>query len=101
MDITTPSTHQARYKLNPNYVITIKQDISKLLASKFIKYVEEITWLSPIVVVPKKNGKLKIYIDFRKQNAATNKDPYPLPFTNEVLNTIAGYEAYSFFDGYS
>jgi hypothetical protein len=57
--------------------------------------------LSPIVVVPKKNGKLKIYVDFKKLNAATKKDPYPLPFTCEVLNAIARYEAYSFLNGYS
>ncbi len=56
--------------------------------------------MSPIVVVPPKNGKLKICIDFRKLNAATKKDPYPLPFTDEVLNTITWYEAYSFLDGY-
>jgi hypothetical protein len=57
--------------------------------------------LSPIVIIPKKNGKLKICIDFKKLNAATKKDPYPLPFINEVLNTIVGYEAYFFLDGYS
>jgi hypothetical protein len=32
----------------------------------------------------------------RKQNAITKKDPFPLPFTYEVLNIVAGYEAYSF-----
>jgi hypothetical protein len=53
------------------------------------------------MVVPQKNGNLKIYIDFKKLNVATKKDPYPLPFTDEVLNTIAGYEAYSFLYGYS
>jgi hypothetical protein len=57
--------------------------------------------LSPIVVVPKKIGKLKIYIDIGKLNAATKKDPYPLPFIDEVLNTIARYEAYFFLDRYS
>ncbi len=56
--------------------------------------------MSPIVVVPKKNGKFKICIDFRKSNVITKKDPYPLPFTNEHLNTIAGYETYSFLDEY-
>jgi hypothetical protein len=80
--------HQARYKLNPNYVKTIKQDIDKLLITGFIKFVEEVTWLSPIIVVPKKNGKLRIYIEFKKLNVATKKDPYPLLFTNEVLNTV-------------
>ncbi len=57
--------------------------------------------MSPIVIVPQKNGKLRICIDFKKLNAATKKDPYPLPFTNEVMNTITRYEGYSFLDGYS
>jgi hypothetical protein len=72
-----------------------------LLKSGFIQFVEEVTWLSPIVIVLKKDGKLKIYIDFKKLNAATKKDLYPLPFIDEVLNTVVGYEAYSFLDGYS
>jgi len=58
-----------------------------LLAIGFIQYVKGATWFSPIVVVPIKNGKLKIYIDFIKLNAATKKNPYHLPFTNEVLST--------------
>jgi putative transposase len=46
--------------------------------------------------MPKKNGKLVTCIDFRKLNVATKKDPYPLPFIDEMLNTITRYEAYSF-----
>jgi hypothetical protein len=57
--------------------------------------------LSPIVIVPKKNGKLKICIDFRKLNVATKKDPYPLPLTDEMLNIVVRYEAHIFLDGYS
>jgi hypothetical protein len=53
------------------------------------------------MVVPKKNGKLKVCVDFRKLNKATKKDPYPLPFFDEVLNNIVGYKTYSFLDGYS
>jgi len=87
------------YRLNPNYATTIKQDIDKLLAVGFIKFVEETTWLSPIVIVPKKNGKLRIYINFRKLNATTKKDPYSFPFTN-FFNTIVRHEAYSFLNGY-
>jgi hypothetical protein len=64
----------------------------------FIKLVEEATWLSSIVVVLKNNGKLKIYVDFRKLNARTKKDPYPLPFTNEVNNIVAAHEFYTFLD---
>jgi hypothetical protein len=78
----------------------VKQDIDKLLVAEFIESIEETTWLSPIVVVPKKNGKLKVSTCFKKLNATTKKDPYPLPFINEVLNIVAGCEAYSFLDGY-
>jgi hypothetical protein len=101
LDITIPLAHQAKYKLNPNYVITVKQDIDMLLASGCIQYVEEATRLSPIVIVPKKNGKLKICIHFKKLNVATKKDPYPLPFIDEMLNRVAWYQTYFFLDGYS
>jgi hypothetical protein len=50
------------------------------------------------VVIPKKNGKLRIYVDFRKLNATMKKDPFPLPFIDEVLNTVVGCEAFSFLD---
>ncbi len=93
LDIIIPWVHQARYKLNPNYATTIKQYIDKLLTIGFIEYVKEVTWMSPIIVVPKKNGKLSVYINFKKLYATTKKDPYPLLFYDEMLNTIIGYEA--------
>jgi hypothetical protein len=64
-NIVVPPTHQTRYRLNPNYVIIVKQYINQLLAFKFIEFVEEAKWLSPIMVIPKKNGKLKICINFK------------------------------------
>jgi hypothetical protein len=70
----------AQHKIELNITKTIKQDIDKFLAVEFIQYVKEATWLSHIVVIPKKNGKLRICIDFKKINVATKKDPYPLPF---------------------
>jgi len=66
-----------------------------------IKLIEETTWLSPIVVVPKKNGKLKIYVDFKKFNVTTKKDLYLMPFMDEVINTIVGHEFDTFIDGFS
>jgi hypothetical protein len=56
--------------------------------------------LSPIVGVPQKNGKLKIYIDFKILNVAIKKDPYPLPFISEMLNIVVRNETYFFLDGY-
>ena len=58
-------------------------------------------WVSPIVVVPKKNGKLRVCINLKKVNAATVRDHYPLPITDHVLERVAGGEAFSFLDGFS
>jgi hypothetical protein len=46
----------------------------------------------------KKNGKFIIYVDFKKLNATTKKDPHPLCFTDEVQNVIARHGVYSFLD---
>jgi len=101
LDTSIPLAHQARYKLNPNYVVAIKHDINKLLVVGFIQLVEDVTWSSSIVVMFKKNGKFIICVDFMKLNKATKKYPYPLPFFFEVLNIVVRYEAYSFLNGYS
>jgi hypothetical protein len=58
-------------------------------------------WLSPIGVVPKKNGKLQIYVNFWKLNDTTRKNSYLLPFIDEVLNIVASHETYSFLDDFS
>jgi hypothetical protein len=101
LETSIPPIHQVRYRLNPNHVVVVKHDIDTLIATRFIQLVDEVTWLSPIVVVPKKNKKLRICVDFKKLNKVTKKNPYPLPFFYEVLNIVVGYETYSFLDGYS
>jgi hypothetical protein len=37
----------------------------------------------------------------QKLNVATKKDPYPLPFIDEVINIIIGHEVYTFLNGFS
>jgi hypothetical protein len=56
--------------------------------------------LSPIIVLPKKNGKIHIYIDFHKLNATTKKNMYPLSFIDEMFNIVIDHEAYFFLEGY-
>ena len=38
------------------------------------------TWLSLIAVIPKKNGQIRVCVDYRKLNAATVTDAFPLLF---------------------
>lgn len=96
LDTMILPSHQNRYWMNPNYTVVVKQDLNKLLTTCFIVSMEEATWLSPIMVVPQKNGQLHICIDFWKVNATTKKDPYTLPFKEEVLDMVTKHEVYHF-----
>ncbi len=96
-----PVSHQIQHQMNLNYVVVVKQDLDKLLVAGFIVLMEEATWLSSIVVVPKKNKKLQICVDFWKLNVTMKKYPYPLPFMEEVLDIVVGHEVYSFLGGFS
>ena len=57
--------------------------------------------VSPLVIVPKKGGKWWICVDYRELNKETKKDHFPLPFIDQVLDTLAGKKYFSFLDGYS
>ena len=60
-------------------VLKIKEEIERLLKAGFIRTARYVDWLANIVPVMKKNGKLRICIDFRDLNKATPKDEYPMP----------------------
>ena len=87
--------------MNPNYDERVWAKMDKLLGTRFIRPVKSASWLSPIVVVPKKNGQIRVYVDYHKLNAQTVHDPFPLPFTDTILNTVAGYELYRFLYGFN
>ena len=72
---------QRRYRMNPNYAAKVKEEIDKLLRVGFIRPVKQVTWLSPIVVVPMKNGKIRVCVDYWKLNVAIVTDAFPLPLS--------------------
>jgi hypothetical protein len=97
---------QRQYRLNPRYSLMVKEETDRLLEAGFIYPVNNSEWVSPIVVVPKKvgaDGKVNIRVcqDFRKLNSATKKEYFPLPFTDIILDHVAGHQRYSFLDGFS
>lgn len=55
-------------------------------------------WASPIVLVRKKNGKLRPCIDYRRLNAVTTADAFSLPRVQDCLNTVRGSVFFSTFD---
>ena len=73
---------QRPYTYNETFAKKIKEEIDKLKEAECIYEIEHTDWVSPIVVVPKKNGKLRVCVNLKKVNVATIRDNYPLPLQN-------------------
>jgi hypothetical protein len=84
------------YRLNPKYKEKVKIELDRMLEAGIIELVEESEWISPMVVQEKKTGEirisldLRICLDLRKLNDACFNDPFPTPFTDEVLDNVGG-----------
>jgi len=77
----------------------VKEELDKLLEVEFIKLVETTEWVSLVVLALKKNGKLRVCVNYKALNKVTKKDRYPLPFCEEILEEVAGHEMYTFGTG--
>jgi hypothetical protein len=92
-----PPINSRPYNVPPDEQNFIKEEIERMLESGIIQPSES-PWTSPVVLVRKKNGKLRFCVDYRKLNSITKKDAYPLPRIQEMLNTLAGSQWFSTLD---
>lgn len=88
-------------RMKPELSLKVKEEIQKQLNAGFIQPIKHPDWLANIVVVPKKNGKIRVCIDFRDLNAASPKDCFPLPHIDLLVDNTAGHAMFSFVDGLS
>ena len=81
--------------------IKIKEEIMKQLEAKVIRVARYPMWLSNVVPVPKKDGKIRVCVDYRDLNRASSKDDFPLPNIHILLDNCAKHEVASFVDCYA
>jgi hypothetical protein len=79
----------------------VKAKIDRMLEARIIELVEEHEWVRPMIVQENKKGGIKICFNLRNLNDAFLHDPFPTPFTYEVLENVGFQEAYSFTNGFS
>ena len=92
----TPFKHRAR-PIHPHDVDAVRKHLQELLDSGIIRESES-PFASPIVVVRKKNGTVRLCIDFRKLNSQTIKDAYALPNLEDVFSLLTGSKWFSVLD---
>jgi hypothetical protein len=99
--------------------VVVKKEVLKQLQAGIIYPIYDSEWVSPIQVVPKKGGTTvirneknelipqrtvtgwRMCINYRKLNKATQKDHFPLPFSDEMLQRLANHSFFCYLDGYS
>lgn len=92
----TPFKHRAR-PIHPQDIEAVRQHLRDLLEAGVIRESES-SFSSPIVVVRKKNGDIRLCTDYRKLNLQTVKDAYPLPNLEESLSALSGSKWFSVLD---
>eukprot|EP00253_Pinus_taeda_P018420 PITA_18420 len=79
----------------------VKEELQKLLDAGFIYPISDSKWVSPLVLVPKKNRKWRICVDYRELNEATKKDHFLMSFIDQALDGLERKKFFSFLDGFS
>lgn len=87
---TAEPIRQKTYIVSPYVQKEINDEIDRLLGLEVIEACEPSGWSSPIVVVRKSSGKVRLCLDARKLNDITVKDAYPTQQINRILGRLAG-----------
>ena len=66
----------------------VKEEVEKQWKAKFLEVVDDTRWLANIVPVPKKDGKVRMCVDYRDLNKACPKDDFLLPYIDVDEITI-------------
>jgi hypothetical protein len=77
----------------------VKKEVERLIEANFIRPCKYAEWISNIVPVYKKNGKMRVCIDFRDLNRATPMDGYPMPVAGLLVDAATRHKVISFMDG--
>ena len=92
---------QRQRKMSEERILAAKAKVQRLLNANVIREVKYSEWLANVVLVPKKNGKMRMCIDFMDLNKACKKDPFPLPTMDTFINKAAGCKRFSLLDCFS
>ena len=70
----------------------VDKKLDELLAADIIEEIsEELTsWISPLVIIPKPGGVIRVFVDMRRGNEAVVKERHPIPTVEELLHRLNG-----------
>lgn len=83
---STP-VRQRMYRVPQRLLPSLKAEVEDMLA---LGVIERSTsdWCNPVVLVPKKDGTLRFCVDFRRVNAQSKFDAYPMPRLEDLIERL-------------
>jgi len=87
--------------MSEDRILAAKAKVQRLLDANVIREVKYSEWLTNVVLVPKKNGKMRMCIDFIDLNKARKKDPFPLPRIDTSVDKVVGCKQFLLLDYFS
>ena len=91
-----PIKHKVR-RVHPEVSEKIKVKVMKQFKACFLAVMSYPQWVENVVPIPKKDGKVRMCIDYR----ASPKDDFPLPHIDILVDNTAQHKVFSFMDGFS
>ena len=81
--------------------LKIKEEVKKQFYAGFLAVARYPEWVANIVPVPKKDGKVRMCVDYQDLSWASPKDNFPLLHINMLVDNTANFALFSFMDGFS
>ncbi|KAJ0468921.1 putative nucleotidyltransferase, Ribonuclease H [Helianthus annuus] len=88
---------KAPYRLAPTEMLELKKQLDELLSKRFIQPSSS-PWGAPVLFVKKKDGSMRMCIDYRELNKVTIKNRYPLPRIDDLFDQLQGARYFSKID---
>ena len=101
LDHVIPLKKQKLRRMKPKLSKKIEEEVMKLLKIDFIEVTHYADWIANIVLVMKKGGGVRVCVDYHNLNKVSPKDDFPLLHIDVLVDNMAGFELFSFIDGFS
>src|SRR3954463_751465 len=93
----TRPVSMAPYRMSASELSELKKQLEELLEKKFVRPSVS-PWGAPVLLVKKKDGSMRLCVDYRQLNKVTIKNKYPLPRIDDLMDQLVGASVFSKID---